>query len=647
MKKAKLWMMAAILTPAALMMSCTDREDNPVTGQPVENPAETEEQAAFWSKFDAWQSDSCTTGDDFYMHMTGKFFFNPTSIYPGGMLSYATDIMGLRESTIYDMDADVKTMKSVLMASKSGGATEVEVEQMAKARTEELWQGATTRDEAMQALGRAAAAGYIVSATPRVKIVDGKPAWVIDTDMPPYYSSRDLQTLELKKDLQMHRAYRGGQSMRRAAGVMDADMAAFIKGMNLGVAAEDVIWEEDGTDGYQKMMETMVNNDSIKNFINAFVAIFDGLLISDQMLALYSSIPRETASGRQITLPLTRQHLVENLRNCWGNAHRVRAFEKKYVTADMKRKYLGWCEEFRNAFQKRLEKNTWLSELTRANALEKLKNVDFKIIDTSDLPDVAIPSLEGCHDIIDYVRTMRQARMDGYRWTIGRQRTEVLTLLNYVDYDLDFLSDNAFYNPGHNGVMILLSNLLPPYLMENDDPVLTLAVISSTIGHELTHGFDSDGRKYDKYGAAKDWWAPADTVMFNNYCTQIIDNYSALPVMPWASTTDYCNGKSTLSENIADMGGCCLGLELLAERYSTATPQQMKQLKRRFFQGWAIAWCGSYGLDKAIEQYYNDFHSPLRERCNGVVRNINDWYQVYDITQGALYLEPSKRTLIW
>lgn len=100
MKKAKLWMMAAILTPAALMMSCTDRVDNPVTGQPAENPAETEEQAAFWSKFDAWQSDSCTTGDDFYMHMTGKFFFNPTSIYPGGMLSYATDMMELSKRTL-------------------------------------------------------------------------------------------------------------------------------------------------------------------------------------------------------------------------------------------------------------------------------------------------------------------------------------------------------------------------------------------------------------------------------------------------------------------------------------------------------------------------------------------------------------------
>ena len=188
---------------------------------------------------------------------------------------------------------------------------------------------------------------------------------------------------------------------------------------------------------------------------------------------------------------------------------------------------------------------------------------------------------------------------------------------------------------------------MPPYVVAADEETLTLAVLGSTIGHELTHGFDNNGRKYDKYGAKNNWWTTTDEAQFTKYTDQLVENYSELLMMPWADKTLYDNGKNTLGENIADIGGCCLSLDILLSKHPEATPEQQKQLTKRYFQGWAIAWSGSYDLEFAKSQYYDDEHSQLRERCNGVVRNMNAWYDAYDIKSGTLYLEPAKRVIIW
>jgi predicted metalloendopeptidase len=196
-------------------------------------------------------------------------------------------------------------------------------------------------------------------------------------------------------------------------------------------------------------------------------------------------------------------------------------------------------------------------------------------------------------------------------------------------------------------VYINPSNLLPPYIQDGDEDPLTLAVLGSTIGHELTHGFDNGGRNYDKYGAVTEWWAPADTIKFNTFSEQLSKNYSALLMMPWANQNQYSNGPFTLGENIADIGGCCLGLDLLLGKYPNASPEEIKQLIKRYFQGWAIIWSDNYDMKRVQWGYDEDFHSQPRERTNGVVRNINAWYDAYDVKSGTLYLEPAKRIAIW
>ena len=647
MRKMKQWMMAAILTPAALLTSCTDNIDNP--GSPTRPAGETAAQTAFWDKFENWQTDSCTLGDDFYMHMLHNFWWNPEDIYPDGMISYAGDLQSDRVSEMLSSttDADVKILRDVCDAASKDGSTPLQkAQEMLKPRVDELWQNATTMEQAMEAWGRATVAGYNSLFSPVVKVVTGQAAWVMDEGRPFYYDDRGLSQLG-KQELEKRRAYRGGQPIRRAAGQADANLTAFVKGLGLGLSADELVWEKEAKTLYESMAKTFTTVEAVKKEIETCVYMYDGLLISDDWLTAYNNVTYTTTSGKQVKLRLTRSKLMSNIKFLYGSLYVVRDFNKKFITASMKSQYTGYCEDFRAAFQKRLENNTWLSAETRTNALDKLKNMEFFVATEPDAtPDVATPKLKN-EGIISLVRQLRQARLDTYKWMIGRSRREVIMLLSTFDFGVSCLEDNAYYDRATNAVFINPSNLLAPYIQDGDEDALRLAVLGSTIGHELTHGFDNGGRLYDKNGAYKNWWTPADTTTFNTYSQQLVDNYSELLMMPWADKTLYDNGKNTLGENIADIGGCCLSLDILLSKHPEATPEQQKQLTKRYFQGWAIAWSGSYDLEFAKSRYYDDEHSQLRERCNGVVRNINAWYDAYDIKSGTLYLEPDKRIAIW
>ena len=641
------WILGVMVLPMAVMTSCVDNVDNPAT--PPSVPGESEQQTQFWSKFDKWQTDSCTLGDDFYMHMEGKFWWNPEDIYPDGMISYADDLQSDRVSEMLSSttDADVKILRDVCDAASGDGSTLLQkAQEMLKPRVDELWQNATTMEQAMEAWGRATVAGYNSLFSPVVKVVTGQAAWVMDEGRPFYYDDRSLSQLG-KQELEKHRAYRGGQPIRRAAGQADANLTAFVKGLGLGLSADELVWEKEAKTLYESMAKTFTTVEAVKKEIENCMYMYDGLLISDDWLTAYNNVTYTTTSGKQVKLRLTRSKLMSNIKFLYGSLYVVRDFNKKFITASMKSQYAAYCEDFRAAFQKRLENNTWLSEETRANALDKLKNMEFFVATEPDAtPDVATPKLKN-EGIISLVRQLRQARLDSYKWMIGRTRREVIMLLSTFDFGVSCLDDNAYYDRATNAVFINPSNLLAPYIQDGDEDALRMAVLGSTIGHELTHGFDNGGRLYDKNGAYKNWWTPADTIKFNTYSKQLVENYNELLMMPWADKTLYDNGKNTLGENIADIGGCCLSLDILLSKHPEATPEQQKQLTKRYFQGWAIAWSGSYDLEFAKSRYYDDEHSQLRERCNGVVRNINAWYDAYDIESGTLYLEPAKRVAIW
>ena len=624
----------------AVFTACTDTIDNPADTELVNG--ETPAQRAFWARFDAWQTDSCTLGDDFYMHMIGTWWKNPVDIYPDGLTQYAKILNNERVNAIRSSEPNLAKIKSHINDELT--MSDDEVEQMANAKVDELWDGATTRDEALAALGRAWAQGYTLILEPRVNLVNGVPTWQLDIKFPLYVN---IYQLSKESPWQATDPRQNARMKTRAEQQAASDVDKIIKGMNIGI---DHIEIKDRAQVFlQYLLDYGLNSlEDIKYQIKEAVILLDGTLVNDKFVAEYNEyladmLPLHDFSGQVV---LRRQDILNNVLIYMGSLYSLNYYNRQYITPAKRQQYTKWCEQFRDAMRQRLETNTWMEEETRQNALDKLEKMLFYVGDISDIPDCAIPTLTG-QTIIDDVRQLRKAQLDVYCWAATKTCEEATMLLSPYLYAFNYTADEAWNMVEGNYVMITPSNLLSPYIEDDYDDALQWAFLATTIGHEMIHGFDITGSQYDMWGNKTNWWTEADAAKFKALCSQLTDRYNQLQLMPWIDPTLYCNGQKTLGENIADLGGCCLGLQILLSEHPNATDKEKAALTRRYLQGWAIQWGSYYNVEQAKQTISWDTHSLHRERVNGVVRNMDEWYDAYGIKSGSLYLHPSQRVLIW
>jgi putative endopeptidase len=205
---------------------------------------------------------------------------------------------------------------------------------------------------------------------------------------------------------------------------------------------------------------------------------------------------------------------------------------------------------------------------------------------------------------------------------------------------------NAYYSSTKNEVVFPAAILQPPFFDPKADPAINYGAIGGVIGHEMTHGFDDQGRKSDGDGKLTDWWTKADAERFEARAKVLADQYSAFEPVPGA----HVNGRLTLGENIADLGGLLLALDAYHASLKGQPAPVIDGLTgdQRVFLGWAQDWRSKVRDDAARRLAATDPHSPDKFRVNGVVRNVDGWYGAYDVKPGeALYLAPDKRVRIW
>ena len=625
----------------AVFTACSDTLDNPVI---PENP-ETPEQQAFWAQFDSWQTDSCTLGDDFYMHTIGTWWKNPVDIYPKGLLSFSSYLNEKRVSAIYNSNPNLLHLKANAKESINTTMSEEEVEQIINEKVEELWAGATTREEALEALGRALAEGYTLEFEPAVELLDGNPCWIFGIKLPSYINESDVN--KNKELIWRALAQRKKVSSKRRVPSAENDYELIFKGMNID--AGEIQISDDILEIVPYILATQWSTvEGIRDYIEYSVWLIDGTLVNDDCVDLYNDYLADMLSFLGITqeITLTRKDILKDVEDYMANIYALNDYNQQFISQHARQQYADMCEKFREAMRQRLEANTWLEDETRQKALKKIDKMMFYVGGIDVIPDCVIPTLTG-NNIIEDVRQLRKARMDGYRWAATQSRSTVAALLENLLYIKDKVVDNAYYVNYYNIVTINPSNLLAPYVHDDYEDALQWAFLATTIGHEITHGFDSDGSQYDEWGNLENWWTDADAVKFKTLCDQLADQYNHLQLMPWADPTLYGDGQQTLDENTADLGGCCLGLHILLDQHPNATDAEKQALTRRYFQGWAIQWSDNYNLDFAKKMKGLDVHSLARERTNGVVRNMDAWYEAYNINSGTLYLKPSERVHIW
>ena len=228
---------------------------------------------------------------------------------------------------------------------------------------------------------------------------------------------------------------------------------------------------------------------------------------------------------------------------------------------------------------------------------------------------------------------------------------ELAKLGGPVDRDEWFMTPqtvNAYYNPGMNEIVFPAAILQPPFFDAEADDAANYGGIGAVIGHEIGHGFDDQGAKYDGDGNLVDWWTDDDRAEFGMRTKALIEQYDEYA--PKELDGHHVNGAFTVGENIGDLGG--LSIALLAYQLSldgrpAPVIDGLTGVQRVFF-GWAQVWRTKSREAEAIRRLAVDPHSPPEFRCNGVIRNMDAFYEAFDVAEDDdLYLEPQRRVRIW
>ena len=281
----------------------------------------------------------------------------------------------------------------------------------------------------------------------------------------------------------------------------------------------------------------------------------------------------------------------------------------------------------------------WMGEATRARALEKLAAFTPKIGYPPRWRDYSTLTVEA-GDLMANARAAAAFEFDRQLAKIGRP----------VDRDEWFMTPqtvNAYYNPGMNEIVFPAAILQPPFFDASRDDAANYGAIGAVIGHEIGHGFDDQGSKFDGSGRLADWWEPSDRAAFEAKTTALIAQYDALE--PRGLPGHHVNGGLTIGENIGDLGGLGIawrayrlaqgGTDLVIDGFTGA---------QRFLLAWAVSWRHIARPAEAERLLAIDPHSPPEFRCNQVVRNLDVFYEAFSVApDDALWLDPSERVTIW
>lgn len=299
---------------------------------------------------------------------------------------------------------------------------------------------------------------------------------------------------------------------------------------------------------------------------------------------------------------------------------------------------LTMLEKLRTVFRQRIETLDWLSDATRQEALKKLEAMQFFVGMPDNLSEGEFTLDEGNTLVEDVLSIIAQNEAIRHNMC-GKIEQHVRAI---IDYEIDYSDQNAFYNCEMNCLVIL-----PQFLCEGMFPAddeYTQYVVGTVFTHEMTHGFDANGAKYDKQGYLRDWWKDEDKAKFEAKQQEMIALYNRLEAYPGQPA----DGEKTLTENMADYGGMTLAFSLFKQKKMDEGLQgaALDYACQEFFLHYAKLWLDYPTLDQK-KSLYLDVHSIPQNRVNGIVTLFDDWYRLFNVTDGKLYLAPEKRVQIW
>jgi putative endopeptidase len=343
-------------------------------------------------------------------------------------------------------------------------------------------------------------------------------------------------------------------------------------------------------------------------------------------------------SGQEQMKPRWKNVLDEtsaDLGECIGQL-----YVKDYFPPEAKQRMTNLVMNLKKSLNQRIENLAWMGPETKQEALAKLDKMGVKVgypDKWRDYTGLAITSQP-------YVLNVLDAHNFEFRYSMDKIGKPV----DPTEWGMTPQTVNAYYNPNRNEIVFPAGILQPPFFNMNADDAVNYGAIGMVIGHEMTHGFDNMGRQYDKDGNLRDWWTKEDSKAFEEHTNMLVNQYNKYEVLD----SVFVNGKLTLGENIADLGGITVALN--AYKISLEGKEPPKPIDgftnyQRFFMSYAQIWRMNMRDKELIRRVKTDEHSPAKVRINGVVYNVPEFYTAFPqvIPGDKLYRAPDERPVIW
>ena len=345
----------------------------------------------------------------------------------------------------------------------------------------------------------------------------------------------------------------------------------------------------------------------------------------------------KTVQGREELQPLWKRSLAvvnRSLAEAFGQM-----YVEKYFPASSKEKMLEMVANLQTALGERIEALEWMSDETKAKAQEKLGTFIVKVGYPDTWKDYT--ALEIKDD--SYWANICRANLFSHYEMMKDEGKPV----DRTQWGMSPQTVNAYYNPTTNEICFPAAILQPPFFNPDADDAVNYGGIGVVIGHEMTHGFDDQGRNYDKDGNISAWWTKEDEKKFNEKAQVLVDQYDKIIVLDDL----HADGRYTLGENIADQGGLLISYQAYMNTLKgKERPADIDGFthEQRFYLGYANLWAQNVRPQEIIRRTKTDVHSLGKWRVNGALRNIDGFYEAFDVKEGdAMYMAPEERINIW
>ncbi len=360
--------------------------------------------------------------------------------------------------------------------------------------------------------------------------------------------------------------------------------------------------------------------------------------LNDAVRAAHFDFFGKVMSGRKEDHPLWRRS-TNQVQGVMGEAL-GKIYVEKYFPASSKERMKTLVENLRIALGERIAAQEWMDDSTKVNALLKLNTFYVKIgypDRWTDLSDLRIDAKKSYYD------NMQECSRFWNKWHIAHTAGKPV---DREDWHMTPQTVNAYYNPTTNEICFPAGILQVPFFDPTADDAFNYGAIGVVIGHEMTHGFDDQGRRYDKDGNMHDWWTEMDGKNFTERTDKYADFFSAIKVLPDLNA----NGRLTLGENLADHGGLQVAWYAYknATKYSSLPVIDGLTADQRFFLAYAGVWAGNITEAEIRNRTKSDPHSLGRWRVNGALPHVDMWYEAFGIKEGdKMYVPKEKRLSLW